>query len=102
MTRAVSLQAQRLPTSRERKRPAKLTVVNFAVRSRDTLDLDPDRITRRVIAGAAPGGNILLHDGSDRDSTPDSAATLKALPRITKQLLASGYRFVTVSALPRE
>ena len=80
-------------------RRSALTLVNFTVRSRDTRDLDPDRITRRVIAGTTPGGIILLHDGSDRDRAPDSAATLDALPRIIEQLLASGYRFVTVGGL---
>jgi peptidoglycan/xylan/chitin deacetylase (PgdA/CDA1 family) len=83
-------------------RRLELTLVNFTVRSRDTVDRDPDRITRRVIAGARPGGIILLHDGSDRGATPDRAATLEALPKIIEQLGAANYRFVTVSGLRKK
>ncbi len=76
-----------------------LTLVNFSVRSLDTRDHNPDRITKRIITAATPGGIILLHDGSDRHNAADRTATLDALPRIIKQLRASGYLFVTVSEL---
>ncbi len=69
------------------------------VRSLDTRDHNLDRITKRIITAATPGGIILLHDGSDRGNAPDRTATLDALPRIIKQLRASGYLFVTVSEL---
>ena len=83
-------------------RRTKLTLVNFTVRSLDTRDHDPDRITRRVLNGIRPGGIILFHDGSDRDIAPNRTATLDALSRIIRQLRASGYRFVTVSNLRKK
>ena len=72
------------------------------VRSLDTRDHNLDRITKRIITAATPGGIILLHDGTDRHNAPDRTATLDALPRIIKQLRTSEYRFMTVSALRKE
>jgi peptidoglycan/xylan/chitin deacetylase (PgdA/CDA1 family) len=48
-------------------------------------------VTRRLVAGAAPGGILLAHD--------IHVPTIDAMPAMFDQLLARGFRFVTVSQL---
>lgn len=79
-----------------------LSLVNFTVRAGDTGAGSAPRITQRVLSSAAPGGIILMHDGSDREESPDRTAMLEALPRIISGLRDAGYRFVTVSELMAE
>ena len=47
---------------------------------------DPDVLTARVLAGARPGGNVILHDGGG-----NRARTVAALPMIIEGLRAMGY-----------
>jgi peptidoglycan/xylan/chitin deacetylase (PgdA/CDA1 family) len=54
-------------------------------------------IARRAIAGARPGGIILMHDGGGNRS-----ATVQALPWIVRALHNRGYRLVNVPTLLRE
>ena len=55
------------------------------------------RILRRAIAGARPGGIILMHDGGG-----DRSETVAALPWIIRALHNRGYRLVNVPTLLRE
>jgi len=48
-------------------------------------------VTRRLVSGASPGGILLVHD--------IHAPTIDAIPSTLDQLLAQGYRFVTVTQL---
>ncbi len=48
-------------------------------------------VTRRLVSGAGPGGILLVHD--------IHAPTIDAMPSTLDQLLAQGYRFVTVTQL---
>ena len=62
-------------------------------------DLDPrdwtrpgvQRIVRRVLAGAHPGGIVLLHDGGK-----DRRQTIAALRQLLPALLQRGYRFASL------
>lgn len=48
-------------------------------------------VASRLVAGASPGGILLCHD--------IHAGTIDAIPQVLDQLLAKGYRFVTVTQL---
>ena len=48
-------------------------------------------VTSRLVSGARPGGILLAHD--------IHAPTISAVPSAVDQLLAKGYRFVTVTQL---
>jgi hypothetical protein len=66
----------------------------------DTLDYThpgADRIRRRVLATAAPGGIVLMHDGGG-----DRSQTVAALPGIIDGLRARGFQLVSVPQLLRE
>lgn len=52
------------------------------------------RIVRNALAGAAPWAIILMHDGGGNRSE-----TVRALPRIIRDLRRRGYRLVTVPRL---
>jgi peptidoglycan-N-acetylglucosamine deacetylase len=65
----------------------------------DSGDSHPKRpssaaILKTVVAGATPGGIVLMHDGGG-----SHANTAKAVPQIIAQLRAQGYKFVTVPEL---
>lgn len=51
----------------------------------------PSVVTSRLLKGASPGGILLVHDLH--------APTVDAMPSTLDQLLAQGYRFVTISEL---
>lgn len=75
-----------------------LTVVAWSVHSRDTIDSNPKRIAKRVLASVRPGDIVLMHDGHQnagihRRSGADS------LPLILEGLRARGLEAVTVSEL---
>jgi peptidoglycan/xylan/chitin deacetylase (PgdA/CDA1 family) len=56
----------------------------------------------KIVSKVAPGSIVLLHDGYGLDhdtAKADRSFTVQALPLIIKQLLAKGYRFVTVPVL---
>jgi peptidoglycan-N-acetylglucosamine deacetylase len=57
---------------------------------------DCQAIVRRVAARVRNRTTVLLHDGGG-----NRTATVCALPRIIRNLRSRGYRFVTVSELPR-
>ncbi len=66
--------------------------VSWTVGARDyEADTSPEFIRQRVLARAAPGSIILLHQ--------DTAATAAALPEIIDSLRSQGYQFVTISQM---
>lgn len=76
-----------------------MTMVGWQVRAFDTQRRDPGAITRRILKKAAPGGVLLLHDGSDSAWNEDRTATLKALPEILRILHDRGVEFLTLDKL---
>jgi len=63
-----------------------------------TVQTFADKIVNKTTSGSI----ILLHDGygtEHNNKNSDRSLTVKALPLIIEQLLAKGYRFVTVPAL---
>ena len=66
--------------------------VSWTVGARDyESDTSPEFIRERILARAAPGSIILLHQ--------DTAATAAALPGIIDSLRSQGYQFVTISQM---
>jgi peptidoglycan-N-acetylglucosamine deacetylase len=68
--------------------------VLWSIDSGDWAETSPEEIGRRVLAGARPGGIVLLHDGRH-----DRSSTLRALPHVLDGLRRQRFRFVTVSEL---
>lgn len=60
-----------------------------------------DRITKRVLAKASPGGIVCLHDGRDIRPNPDIRETMQAVRELVPILKDQGYGFETVSQLLR-
>ncbi|WP_373539921.1 polysaccharide deacetylase family protein [Chamaesiphon sp.] len=54
----------------------------------------PEAMVKTILAGATPGGIVLMHDGGG-----SHANTARAVPQIIAQLRAQGYQFVTVPEL---
>lgn len=54
--------------------------------------MTPDMLKNWVVERASPGCIVLLHDGADY-----SGKTAEALPKIIDELMARGYKFITVS-----
>lgn len=67
--------------------------VIWAIDSLDWIERDPEKIARRVVAGAFPGAIILLHASDSAPATPE------ALPLIFRELGAMSYRLVPLSDL---
>ena len=65
---------------------------------------EPDTIVRRVLADAAPGAIVFLHDGippGDTSATQSRGPTVQAVAELLPVLAARGYELVTVSELLR-
>jgi peptidoglycan/xylan/chitin deacetylase (PgdA/CDA1 family) len=60
---------------------------------------EQDGVVERVLAGAAPGAIVLLHDGVPPGEEGSRAATVRALAEILPELRGRGYELVTVSEL---
>ncbi len=58
----------------------------------------PERIARRTVAKARPGGLIIFHDGFDARGG-DRSSTVAAVDLVIAGLSARGYRFTTVDRL---
>jgi peptidoglycan/xylan/chitin deacetylase (PgdA/CDA1 family)/glycosyltransferase involved in cell wall biosynthesis len=85
-----------------------LIEITWGVGANDQVDdgADLDQAVQAFVDTIAsrtyPGAVILLHDGygTEHDNkNADKSFTVRALPLIIKQLLAQGYRFVTVPVL---
>jgi peptidoglycan/xylan/chitin deacetylase (PgdA/CDA1 family) len=76
-----------------------MTAVGWQVRGFDAVGTDARAIEARIVAGALPGGVVLMHDGSGLNGTADRTPTLEALPRIIDALRARGLELVRLDAL---
>jgi peptidoglycan/xylan/chitin deacetylase (PgdA/CDA1 family) len=76
----------------------RLEVVAWSVHSRDTIDRDPQRIARRVLARIRPGDIVLMHDGHQNAATHRRAGA-QALPFILEGLRTRELQAVTVQEL---
>ncbi|MEM9069163.1 MAG: polysaccharide deacetylase family protein, partial [Myxococcota bacterium] len=76
-----------------------MTAVGWQVRGLDSLGDDPDAIERRILRGVAPGGVIMLHDGTGLGGRSDRSATIEALPRIIDGLRSRGLQFARLDEL---
>jgi peptidoglycan/xylan/chitin deacetylase (PgdA/CDA1 family) len=56
-------------------------------------------IAARVLKRLRPGAIICLHDGRDRNASPDIAETIEAVRILVPSALARGFEFVTLSEL---
>ena len=61
--------------------------------------LQADNIVGRMLAGAANGAILCLHDGRELVANPDIGETISAVSRLIPALLDRGYKFETVSRL---
>ena len=77
---------------------ARLTLVGWSLRSRDTLTADPERIAARVLRRIRPGDIVLLHDGHDQPGRHRPACA-QAVPLILRGLREKGLECSTVSEL---
>lgn len=70
------------------------TIVLWSIDTRDWAHNPPEKIAEQILSEVRGGDIILFHDYIGRDSP-----TLKALRLTIPELLARGYKFVTVSEL---
>jgi peptidoglycan/xylan/chitin deacetylase (PgdA/CDA1 family) len=81
---------------RHAQRRLGLTGVMWTVIARDWR-WPAGRVTRRLVAGAANGGILCLHDGRGLRHIPDVRATLDAVESAIPLLQERGFQFETVS-----
>jgi len=79
-------------------RQARLTLVGWSLRSRDTQTTDPERIAARVLRRIRPGDIVLLHDGHDQPGRHRPACA-RAVRLILEGLRGKGLECATVSHL---
>lgn len=77
----------------------KMTAIGWQVRGLDAVRGNKRAIEERILAGARPGGVIMLHDGTGFGGRSDASPTVEALPRIIDGLQARGLRFVRLDEL---
>jgi polysaccharide deacetylase family sporulation protein PdaB len=77
----------------------KLKVVEWSVASRDWTNPGADVIASRTLGKVKSGSVILLHDGDGVEARASRAQTVEATRVIIRELLAQGYRFVTVNEI---
>ncbi len=88
----------RWPGFRAMQSQLNLTGVMWTVIARDW-KLSASNIVRRVLARAANGAIVCLHDGRALNANPDISATIAAVSQLIPELRAQGYRFVTIPQL---
>jgi peptidoglycan-N-acetylglucosamine deacetylase len=52
-----------------------------------------ERVAAQVVAHAAPGNIVVMHDGHHKDPRPDRAYAIDAATRVIDELTARGYQF---------
>ena len=73
-----------------------LHLVSWTRRGFDAIDGDPERVSRRLLEGLAPGDILVMHDGSLVSDRDRSAAVLSSLDRVLGALDAAGLRAVSL------
>jgi peptidoglycan/xylan/chitin deacetylase (PgdA/CDA1 family) len=58
-----------------------------------------ERVSERVLNGAANGGIICLHDGRGVRPAPDIGATIQAVEYTVPRLQERGFQFLTLSQI---
>lgn len=76
-----------------------LKVVEWSVVSRDWTNPGADVIVSRTLSRVKNGSIILLHDGDGVAQAASREQTVEATRRIIKELLAQGYKLVTVDEI---
>lgn len=71
---------------------AGLELISWRLRAFDTMTQKPEVLMRRIVAKAAPGDIILLHD----KASAGAEVMLSVLPHLIDELKARGFRFVLV------
>lgn len=74
-----------------------LRYVSWTRRGLDTVDRNPARILRRLVAALAPGDILLLHDSSRHRTSDRAPLVLEVLPRLLERIESAG---LTSVALP--
>jgi peptidoglycan-N-acetylglucosamine deacetylase len=76
-----------------------LKVVEWSVASRDWTNPGADEIAARTLGKVQNGSVVLLHDGDGVAQSAPREQTVAATRQIIKQLLAQGYKMVTVDEI---
>jgi len=76
-----------------------LKVVEWSVASRDWTNPGVDEIVNRTLGRVKNGAVILLHDGDGVAQRASREQTVEATRQIIRQLLAQGYKLVTVDEI---
>lgn len=74
--------------ARQRAEEHGLDVIMWSASANDWLDLTPERIAERIVAGSVDGGIILMHDGGG-----DRSRTVQGLDLAFQQMSDQGMRF---------
>ena len=74
--------------ARQRAEEHGLDVIMWSASANDWLDLTPETIAQRIVAGAVDGGIILMHDGGG-----DRTRTVQGLDLALQQMSGQGMRF---------
>jgi peptidoglycan/xylan/chitin deacetylase (PgdA/CDA1 family) len=67
-----------------------LALASWTRRGFDTVDRDPGRVSRRLLAGLGAGDVLLLHDGGAARTAGGRPVVLEALPRVLETLAGRG------------
>ena len=78
---------------RQRAEEHGLEVIMWSASANDWLDLTPDMIAERIVAGAVDGGIILMHDGGG-----DRSRTVQGLDLALQHMSNQGIRFKPICA----
>ncbi len=70
----------------------RLKLASWTRRGFDTLDRQPQRVARRLLAGLAAGDVLLLHDGNAARDSNQRPVVLEVLPRLLDALAENGLR----------
>jgi peptidoglycan/xylan/chitin deacetylase (PgdA/CDA1 family) len=79
---------------------AGLALASWTRRGFDTVSRDPVKVSRRLLAGLAPGDVLLLHDGSCARTSKGTPVILEVLPRLLDALEARRWKAVPFASPP--
>jgi peptidoglycan/xylan/chitin deacetylase (PgdA/CDA1 family) len=76
-----------------------LSPIGWQVRAFDSVEIDAEKIVRRITSRVRAGGVVQMHDGVSGGNVKSRQAMLAALPRIIDDIRASGLAFVPLDSL---